>query len=439
MWGGSYAGHAQWNTARKFPPHLKCIVPAAAPFIGHDFPLRGNIPFSYAVRWLTAVSGRTFQAAVFADAVFWHRAFCRWFEQGLAFRLLDRVVGSPARIFQQWLDHPCEQDEYWQRYNPTPEEYSRLDLPVLTITGIYDGDQLGALRHYRAQGERGRSYLIIGPWDHAGTRDPRAEFAGVKIGPAGVLDLRELHYQWYAWTLLDGVRPAFLQKRVAYYVMVAEEWRYSDTLESITARRMTLDLAPGSYTYDPRDLRLARLESEIDPEDRSDLRLLNAPEACQLVYHTEPLSEALDVCGFFSLVAWLSIDRPDTDFRACIYDIAPDGSGVLLTSDCLRARYREGHEQLVETREPLCYRFEQFPFVARRILPGHRLRLVFGPLNSIHYQKNYNSGGVVSEESMADARAVTVRLSGASVLSIPLGSAHPQRTQQTGDMQRLGK
>jgi hypothetical protein len=38
------------------------------------------------------------------------------------------------------------------------------------------------------------------------------------------------------------------------------------------------------------------------------------------------------------------------------------------------------------------------------------LRLVIGPVNSIHYEKNYNAGGVVAAETMSDARPVTVTL-----------------------------
>jgi uncharacterized protein len=38
------------------------------------------------------------------------------------------------------------------------------------------------------------------------------------------------------------------------------------------------------------------------------------------------------------------------------------------------------------------------------------LRLVIGPVDSIHDQKNYNSGGTVANESLQDARTVTARL-----------------------------
>ena len=56
---------------------------------------------------------------------------------------------------------------------------------------------------------------------------------------------------------------------------------------------------------------------------------------------------------------------------------------------------------------------------------GSRLRLVIGPVNSMYSQKNYNSGGDVSAESMRDARAVTVKLyhdrAHPSTLFVPLG------------------
>ena len=32
------------------------------------------------------------------------------------------------------------------------------------------------------------------------------------------------------------------------------------------------------------------------------------------------------------------------------------------------------------------------------------------PVNSLHYEKNYNAGGVVATETMRDARPVTVTL-----------------------------
>lgn len=438
MWGGSYAGHDQWTTAARFPPHLATIVPAAAPYIGVDFPIRNNIAAPYWVRWLMLVAGRTSQDRVFADESFWNATFLNWAQVGGAFRDLDRFVGHPSRIFQEWASHPA-QDAYWDKHNPTPEQYARLSIPVLTITGIYDDDQLGALTHYRlhkAQAQAGAKHcLVIGPWDHAGTRTPKREFAGISLGEASLVDLPKLHLEWYDWTMRSGPRPAFLERDVAYYVLGAERWRHADSLEAITQSVVPLfldsagkaddPLRSGSlvnqlptaggfaqYVYDPRDLSLAALESGMDPESKSDQRLIYAGVGRQLVYHGAPLEADVEVSGFFSFRVWIGIDQPDTDFRVAVYDVGIDGSAVLLTSDTVRARYRESSrdERLVGSSEAQEYLFDRFTFVSRLVRAGHRLRVVIGPNDSIHAQRNYNSGGVVADETSHDTRVVTVRL-----------------------------
>ena len=133
-----------------------------------------------------------------------------------------------------------------------------------------------------------------------------------------------------------------------------------------------------------------------------------------------------EVSGFFRLDAWLEIDQPDTDFEAAVYEIRPDGSSVFLSAARLRARYREGPREapLVSPGAVLQYVFDDFTFISRELAQGSRLRLVVGPVDSIYAQKNYNSGGVVAQESKADARTVTVKLhhggERASALYVPV-------------------
>lgn len=454
MWGGSYGGYVQWAAAKEFPPHLATIVPVAAPFRGVDSPMRNNIFTPYRIQWLTLLGGHTSQDKVFADQPFWNHQFQRWFESGTAFKEIDQMLGLPSPVFQEWLRHP-QRDAYWDSYNPTSDQYARLSLPILTITGIYDGNQPGALSHYREHignaGGDANHYLIIGPWDHAGTRTPRRQFVGLDVGAASLLDLPQLHREWYAWTMQDGPKPPFLRDKVAYYVMVADEWRYARTLDAVTATHKALYLSStvnptdvfhsgslseerptqqsvAQYVYDPRDITLAALESSVDPESRVDHRMLYASVGRRLVYHTAPFVADTEVSGFFKLTVWLSIDRPDTDFFVAIHDVGMDGAAVLLTTDQMRARYRENEREpkLIDTAEPLRYDFQRFMFVSRLIRKGHRLRLVIGPIDSIFSQKNYNSGGAVAEETMQDARSVTVRLiqdeARPSLLQIPLGT-----------------
>jgi putative CocE/NonD family hydrolase len=268
-----------------------------------------------------------------------------------------------------------------------------------------------------------------------------------------MVDLPKLHLDWYAWTMQGGAKPEFLKKNVAYYVMGAERWRYADKLEEVTAeaRASHLDsrsnandvLASGSlstetaqgkpdhYVYDPKDVSTAAVEAALELGSLTDQSMLYAQRGKLLVYHTAPFEKNTEISGVFKLSAWIGIDRPDTDFAVSVYEIRPDGSSILLTTDVRRARYRESLRtpKLITTSKPLRYDFDGFTFTSRQVQKGSRLRLVITPDQSIYSQKNYNTGGDVSSESMKDAKPVTVTLYHSkqypSALYVPIGQ--PER------------
>jgi putative CocE/NonD family hydrolase len=454
MWGGSYAGYNQWATAKEAPPHLATIVPVAAPYMGVDFPFRRNILDPYVLQWLLFTSGHASQAQIFGDQDFWKGLYRERFEKGEPFVTLPHALGGHQAQLQEWIQHP-QADAYYDRYAPTIEQFKAFTLPILTITGSYDDDQPGALTYYKnymalaSPEQRARHYLIIGPWDHSGTRTPQPTFMGVRIGPAGLLDLPQLHLDWYAWTMSGGPKPPFLKKPVAYYVMGAEAWRYADSLEAITAEQrayflsstnnptdvmrsgsLTSSVGGGGadhYQYDPRDVSTGLLESQIDLTDATSQTLVYSHSGKQLVYHTSAFERDTEISGFFKLEAWIAIDQPDTDFGVSVYEIDRTGRSVLLSTDRMRARYREqpSSAKLITTTQPLKYEFDQFTFVSRRIAAGGRLRLILGPINSILAEKNYNTGGVVAAESIKDSRVVTVKLfhdkAHPSALLVPIG------------------
>jgi uncharacterized protein len=70
------------------------------------------------------------------------------------------------------------------------------------------------------------------------------------------------------------------------------------------------------------------------------------------------------------------------------------------------------------------YVFDGFTFFSRRIAKGSRLRLVLNCPNTIYLEKNYNSGGVVAEETAKDARTAHVTVyhdaTHASRLELPI-------------------
>ncbi|WP_343052899.1 CocE/NonD family hydrolase [Sphingobium boeckii] len=461
MWGGSYQGYNQWAAASRKPPHLATIIPAASPFMGVDVPGRSNIRTTAILPMAIYIAGRTLQGEIVTDGALWAGLLRDRFVAGMPFATLNSAVGDPTHLSPHlgiWAQHPAI-DAYWDAQVPTKEQFAAITIPTLSLTGLFDNLQLGAIeyfkRHklYSSPDAPDRDYLVIGPWDHAGTRTPRPQVGGMAIAPAGVLDLQKLNLDWYRWTLGDGERPAFLQKKIAYYVTGAEAWRYADDLAEIRVETRSYRLgatvnpdrlsAPGTlavggsaralpggadhYVYDPADVSLADLESRTDPTSLIDDRLIRARDGKQLVYQTAPFERETVVSGFIKLSLWIAIDQPDTDFQASIHEVKADGSTVLLAADQKRARFRYSNRRsvLIQTDKPLRYEFDQFPFVARAIAEGSRLRMVIGPINSIYSEKNYNSGGDIGRETFADSRPVIVRIvhdaAHPSTLVVPIG------------------
>jgi hypothetical protein len=445
MWGGSYGGFNQWATLKELPPHLATIGPAAAAHPGVDFPCFGGFFTPYALQWLSFTSGTTGNGKLYNDDAFWDSKFKELYDRHEPFNTLDAVVGNSSTVFQTWLKHRTP-DAYWDATVPASEQYARLDVPILTVTGHYDADQMGALEYYRrhmrygSPAGREKHYLIIGPWDHAGTRTPKREFKALKLGEASVVDLSALHVAWYDWTLKDGPKPAFLKQRVAYYVpgAGAEAWKYADALESISNETRSLCLhstgraddvfasgsltavrpdgeTPDAYVYDPLDTR------PLTPPDQESGTIANpytnetlamSLSGRGLVYHTTPLPEAFEITGTAKLTLWIALDVPDTDFWVGLYEVLPDGGSIWLAADWKRARYRESlaEPKLVTPGKIERYVFDTFNFFSRRVSAGSRLRLIVLSPNTPYVEKNYNAGGNLAEESGRDARTAHVQV-----------------------------
>ena len=339
---------------------------------------------------------------------------------------------------------------YYDAMLPSREQFQKITQPILTITGQYDGDELGALTFYRdhmanaSPEARAKHFLIIGPWDHAGTRTPTDEVAGVKFGPGAIVDLNDLHRQWYDWTMKAAPKPAFLKNHVAYYLLAPGnsgangDWKYTDDFAALIANPKTFYLASKNgdangvfrsgalsenrptdgadrFTYDPLDTHRGEFVEGIEPKEKTaaiDQTFALNIGSDGLVYHTDPLPNETPLIGCPDVTLWVSIDAPDVDVECDLYEIQPDGTSIALWSDVRRLRYRESMRQakLVTPGEIVRCDFNPGLFVARRLMKGSRLRLVVTAVNSISWQKNYCSGGVVAEETAKDARTCHVQV-----------------------------
>jgi putative CocE/NonD family hydrolase len=439
MIGGSYGGFNQWSIVKEFPPHLVSITPTAAAHLGIDFPAYGGIGVRYQMAWLSFTSGQYTYSSLFGDSRYWNDKYRAAYLAHVPFAKLDSVVGNPSAAFQKWQAHPAY-DEYWAGMAPSPEQLARLEIPIFTRTGIYDGDQIGAMEHYRNHMKHGsptgkaKHFLMIGPWDHAGTRVPQKTFGGLTFSEKSVLEMEQLEADWFDWTMGNGPQPKLLPKRVAYYVTGAEEWKYADSLEELGRNPATYYLtspgsgaadvfqsgslvsaepratAPDEWTYDPLDTAPGTSEpGELDYTEQWSAMTLNGRG---VIYHTEPFERETEITGFPSLSLWLTLDVPDSDLGVGLYEITREGKSILLTDDALRLRYRESRAKpvLLTPGTPTRVNFTRFRFMSRRIAAGSRIRLVIQSPNSIQLEKNYNSGRDVAWETAKDARTAHIKL-----------------------------
>lgn len=442
MWGASYGGYNQWMAAAKQAPGLATITPAAAVYPGHDFPMVLNTGYPYASIWTGFTKGRNANFPLFNDRKYWREAFADLLRQGVPFSETDRFVGFDTDLFDEWVAHPFV-DEYWKGINPSDAEMAAIDMPILSITGVYDGAQIGALRYYNqhmanaSPEARAKHYLIIGPYDHSGVNFPAETVGGLGVPNRGQLDPLRLFGEWYGWHLAGTPRPEFLRDRVMYYVMGegANEWRSAPSLDAIPVDETVFSLTSASasptsvtatgsltersarstmitYRFDPTDLSKASLGVWYDGDFAIHSADIDAIDGEAFIFETAAFDLPTEIIGRPRFTANIGISTPDTDFQARIYEILPDGSSIFLGETRGRARHRESVERevLIENDRRLPYSFSEFSFISRRLQQGSKLRFVFGAPNSIYIQRNYNAAKPVAEHTPDDALTVEVSM-----------------------------
>src|SRR5690606_20910690 len=96
--------------------------------------------------------------------------------------------------------------DYWKRIQFTDEDFTKIRIPTLTVTGWFDGDQPGALFYWRSlmrnAPTRTDHFLVAGPWDHVQTFLGGATKIGdMALTPESVIDVNKLHLEFFDWCL----------------------------------------------------------------------------------------------------------------------------------------------------------------------------------------------------------------------------------------------
>lgn len=407
MYSGSYTGFAQWAAVKNRHPALKTIVPQVAVMPGFDVPMENNVEQNLSLYWP--------HDHIYKKEPIRRSLPFEWYESGIAFKSMDSLAGYKNEIFQKWLQHPAY-DSYWQYMVPTPEEYAKITIPILSTTGYYDGSQLSAIQYFKFHNQYNKNanhYLVIGPYDHwGGQRSPASNLMGYAIDPVAQISMMELAYQWLDHILKGKPKPELLKDKVNYQVMGTNEWRHAPSLQKINNDTLTFFLHKNALTsLNPKK---KGFESQsIDFKDRETQNNYFTPEIVfdtldvsnGLIFTTAPFEAGFSMNGSFTAHLFATINKKDMDISLALYEQLPDGSYFFLTRYVGRASYAKNNSirQLLVPHKKESIPLTNTRFVSKQIRKGSRLVILLN-INKHPFEIiNYGSGKRVSEETIKDA------------------------------------
>jgi uncharacterized protein len=442
MYGNGYSGFTPWAAAKRLPPALKAIATSAASAPGIDVPMAGNIFQNSAYRWSSYVTNTkpADESGYYDDAV-WRALDQAWYRSGRSYRDLGRLHGKLNPIFIRWLNHPSY-DRFWQSMIPYREQFARINIPVLTITGYYAGSEPSAL-YYFTQHHKYNPHadhtLLIGPYDDSlMQRGPSATLQRYEVDSSALIDVRELRYQWFDHVFKGGPLPSPLKDRVNFEVMGANDWRHAASLEAMSKGTLRFYL-DGAGTAERHRLSLRKpahptvIRQAVSLTDRSDFawtppadfisRNLAAHNA--VLFVSDPLTKVTEFNGQFSARLDFTVNKMDMDLNVTLYELVPGGDYIYLFNPTyeFRASYARDrvnrHLLKAGERQELLIKSERL--TSRRMQQGSRLVMILGISKRPDREINYGTGGDVSEESIADGKIpVKIQWHSDSYIDIPV-------------------
>lgn len=420
MIGGSYDGFSQWAATKNLHPALKTIIPAASVGFGIDFPMFNNCFSPYMLRWLSYVKKKT-DFDIFNNEKKWVSVYNTYYNTGVAFNKLDSIYGKTNSVFQTWLKHPSF-DSYWQSKLPYKRDFTKINIPVLTVTGYYDADQRGAMYYYDNHlkyNKNSNHYFVIGPYGHneAVSGAPSEEYKGYKIDSVANIDLKEISFQWFDYILKGQKKPEFLKDKVNYQVMGTNQWKSASSIDKISNKKLKLYLnktklkeSKPNLDFISQTIDFRKREDTLqnfDDEKILDSIINKADLKDKLVFESDAFDTSFEINGSITGKLKAVINKKDMDITISAYEKLPSGQYLKLSHEYYaRASYTKDN-----TKRKLLSpgKIETIPvhntfFTSRKIDKGSKLIIILGIRKSPDGQINYGTGKDVSEETIADAK-----------------------------------
>ncbi len=444
MYGGSYNGFSQWASMKdKVHPALKTIIPSVSAAPGIDVPMGNNIFFNFPYKWIPYVTNNKF---LDNDANFdrdrWNNLENEWFTSGKSYNKMDSIDGTPSPVFQEWISHPSY-DTYWQNMIPYKDDFSHINIPILSTTGYYDDGQRGAMYYYLEHlkyNPKAEHYLLIGPYDHWGAQFASStNLRGYQIDDVAHINIKnELAFEWFDYILKEKEKPSILKDKVNFQVMGDNKWLNKSSLSEMSNDSLVFYLSDhkidGHYT-------LVTEISEKEGSTKLDINLADRTKMNNadyypwpiikdsinlndgLVFISERLKKETIMSGSFSGELKVTINKKDFDFAVNLYELTADGKYFHLSNYIGRASFAKNREQreLLTPHKPTTIGFDNTSIICKKIAKGSRIVVVINTNKNPYGQINYGTGRDVSSESIIDATIpLELKINAESKITLPI-------------------
>ncbi|WP_353114471.1 CocE/NonD family hydrolase [Microbacterium sp.] len=367
--GGSYSGWVQLAAESTRPPSLATMIVTSSHLqlmqaYGRDRDFR----MPRALTWLHQMSHRNMRPI---DDVDWEEVLRR---QPLEAAGDD--LGEVAALWREWMGDPA-----LRASDPvhTGAEV-RIDVPTLHISGWEDEPgQTDVYTRAVASGSPGQ-YLLVGPWDHPGTRNPQRVTRGRDHGDEAVVDMHAVYLAWFdRWLRGDGEAVGD-DHRAAVFIGGRSQWAAYPQWPA-AGEIVELRLGEDGGLSAERDLPLELVHDPADPVaahrtlEYSDIAAANSLLALDRHPHVLALTgdvqeEPLLVSGVVEVEIEAEADGT-RDWCVWLADVDEAGIPVRVSANGSRIVHDGARSTATVALGPVAHEFA----------PGHRLRLYLGGSN----------------------------------------------------------
>lgn len=297
---------------------------------------------------------------------------------------------------------------YWERID-VGKKAEYVQTPAIHIGGWYDIFSQGTIDSFNAWqnqgdlGARGQQKLVMGPWTHWGSNQPKF---GEYTFPDAALEFQEqeLIKNWFDYHLKDMKTALSDTPAVLYYTMgplddspskgnkwkSADSWpppasstpHYLNKSHSLTTQTPIFSSRKYSFQYDPKNpvptIGGRNLYLESGPFDQSK----NELREDVLSFTTSPLEKDTEVTGRILARIYLSSSAKETDLALTLTDVYPDGKSVLISEGIQHVKFDQQEIARVEV---------DLWSTSLVFAKDHKIRLSIASSNYPHFEINPHS------------------------------------------------